>query len=74
MYSPILANPEESVEVEGVAMSLFRRGGLNIVQRFEGNYFTNAARSRITNYLKQEARDYVYTLVYPEEYRRVHSD
>ena len=30
----------------------------------EGNYFTNVARSRIT---KQEARDYVYTFMHPEE-------
>jgi len=34
----------------------------------EGNYFTNAARSRITTNLEQDVRDYVYTFMYPEEY------
>ena len=35
----------------------------------KGNYFINAARSRIINNLKQEIRaDYVYTLMYPDEY------
>ena len=28
----------------------------------------DAARSRITTNLEQEARDYVYTFMYPEEY------
>jgi len=34
----------------------------------EGNYFTNAARSRISTNLKQEFGDYVETPMYPEEY------
>jgi len=33
----------------------------------KGNYFTNAARSRITTNLEQEVRDYAYTFMYPEE-------
>ena len=39
-----------------------------MAQLLEGNYFTNAARSRIATNLKQEVRDYVYTFMYPEEY------
>jgi len=33
----------------------------------KGNYFTNAAGSRITTNLEQEVRDYAYTFMYPEE-------
>ena len=39
-----------------------------IAQLLEGNYFTHAARSRITTNLEQEVRDYVYTFMYPDEY------
>ena len=42
--------------------------GPYIAQLLEGNYFSNAARSRITTNLQQEVRDYVYTFMYPEEY------
>ena len=68
MYPPSLAVPEEFIKVEDVATSLFRRDGPYISQLLEGNYFSNAARSRITTNLPQEVRDYVYTFVYPEEY------
>ena len=46
----------------------FRRDGPYIAQLLEGNYFSNAARSRITTNLQQKVRDYVYTFMYPEEY------
>jgi len=58
---------EECIKVEDVAMSLFRRDGPNIAQLLKGNYFTNAARSRITTNLEKEVRDYAYTFMYPEE-------
>ena len=45
-----------------------RRDAPYIAQLLEGNYFSNAARSRITTNLQQEDRDYVYTFMYPEEY------
>ena len=53
---------------EDVATLLFGRDGPYIAQLLEGNYFSNAARSRITTNLQQEVRDYVYTFMYPEEY------
>ena len=59
---------EECLKVEDVATSIFRRDGPYIAQLVEGNYFTNAARSRITTNLEREVRDYVYTFMYPEEY------
>ena len=70
MHPPRLAVPEEYVKVEDVATSLFRRDRLYIVQILEENYFTNAARKRITtNPLStEEARDYFYTFMHPEEY------
>jgi len=68
VYPPRTAVPEECLKVEDVATSLFRRDGPYIAQLLEGNYFTNAARSRITTNLEREVRDYVYTFMYPEEY------
>ena len=68
VYPPRTAVPEEGIKVEDVATSLLRRDRPYIAQLFEGNYFTNAARSRITTILEQEVRDYVYTFMYPEEY------
>ena len=68
VYLPSLAVPEECIKVDAAATSLFRRDGPYITQLFEGNYFSNAARSRITTNLQQEVRDYVYTFMYPEEY------
>ena len=50
------------------ATSLFRQDGPYIAQLLEGNYFSNAAKSRITTNLQQEVREYVYTFMYPEEY------
>jgi len=32
----------------------------------KGNYFTNAARSRVTTNLEQEVRDYACTFMYTE--------
>ena len=57
----------EGFKVEDVATLVFRRDGPYIAQLLEGNYFSNAARSRITTNLQQEVRDYVF-LMYPEEY------
>ena len=68
VYPPGTAVPEECLKVEDVATSIFRRDGPYIAQLLEGNYFTNAARSRITTNLEREVRDYVYTFMYPEEY------
>ena len=68
MYPPSLAVPEECIKVEDVATLVFRRDGPYIAELLEGNYFSNAARSRITTYLQQEVRDFVYTFMYPEEY------
>ena len=68
VYPPSLAVPEECIKVEDVATLVFRRDGPYIAQLLEGNYFSNAARSRITTNLQQEVRDYVYTFMYPEEY------
>ena len=51
--------------MHAAATSLFRRDGPYIAQLLEGNYFSNAARSRITTNLQQEVRDYVYTFMYP---------
>ena len=48
MHPPSLAFPEKYVKVEDVASSLFRRDRLYIVQLLEENYFTSAARKRIT--------------------------
>lgn len=62
VYPPRLAVPEECIEVEDVATSLFRRDGPCIAQLLEGNYFTKECCK------KQEVRDYVYTFMYPEEY------
>ena len=70
MCLPSLAVPEECIKVDAAATSLFRRDGPYITQLFEGNYFSNAARSRITTNLQQEVRDYVYTFMYPEEYTK----
>ena len=39
----------------------------NIAQLLKWNYFTNAARSRITTNLEQEVRDYACTFMYPDE-------
>ena len=50
------------------ATSLFRQDGPCIAQLLEGNYFSNAAKSRITTNLQQEVKEYVYTFMYPEEY------
>ena len=69
---PSLAVPEECIKVDAAATSLFRRDGPYITQLFEGNYFSNAARSRITTNLQQDVRDYVYTFMYPAW--RVHFD
>ena len=66
VYPPSLL--EECIKVEDVATSVFRRDGPYIAQLLEGNYFSNAARSRITTNLQQEVRDYVDTFMYPEEY------
>ena len=68
VYLPSLAVPEECIKVEDVATLVFRRDVPYIAQLLEGNYFSNAARSRITTNLQQEVRDYVYTFMYPEEY------
>ena len=68
MYPPSLAVSEECIKVEDVATLLFGRDGPYIAQLLEGNYFSNAARSRITTNLQQEVRDYAYTFMYPEEY------
>ena len=67
MCPPRAAVPEECIKVEDFATSLFRRDGLYIAQLLKGNYFTNAARSRITTNLEQEVRDYACTFMYPEE-------
>ena len=56
------------IKGEDVATSVYRRDGPYIAQFLEGNYFSNAARNRITTNLQQEVRDYVYTFMYPEEY------
>ena len=48
VHPPSLAVPETCVKVEDVATSLFRRDRLYIVQLLEENYFTSAARKRIT--------------------------
>ena len=63
-----LAVPEECIKVEDVATLVFRRDGQYIAQLLGGNYFSNAARSRIATNLQQEVRDYVYTFMYSEEY------
>ena len=68
MYPPSLAISEEGIKVKDVATLLFGRDGPYIAQLLEGNYFSNAARSRITTNLQQEVRDYVYTFMDPEEY------
>ena len=68
VYPPSLAVLEECIKVEDVATLLFGRDGPYIAQLLEGNYFSNAARSRITTNLQQEVRDHVYTFMYPEEY------
>ena len=68
VYPPSLAVPEECIKVEDVATLVFRRDGPYIAQLLGGNYFSNAARSRIATNLQQEVRDYVYTFMYPEEY------
>ena len=61
-------------KVEDVATLLFRLDGPYIAQLLEGNYFSNAARSRITTNLQQEVtRDYVYPFMYPEEYTQTES-
>ena len=39
-----------------------------MAQLWEGNYFTNATRCKITTNLKQEVSDYVSHFMYPEEY------
>ena len=56
------------IKVVDAATSLFRQDGPCIAQLLEGNYFSNAAKSRITTNLQQEEREYVYTFMYPEEY------
>ena len=56
-----LAVPKEFIKIEDVATSLFRRDGPYIAQLLEGNYFSNAARSRITTINH-------YTFMCPEEY------
>ena len=66
VHPPSQAVPEECVKVQDVA-TLLRRDRPYIVQLLEVNFFTNAARSRITTNPKQEVRDYVYTFMYPEE-------
>ena len=48
--------------------SLFIQDGQYIAQLLERNYFTYAARSRITTNFKQEVRDYVYNFMCPEEH------
>ena len=63
-----LAVPKKGINVEEVVTSLFRQDGQYIAHLLEGNYFTNAARSRITTNFKQEVRDYVYNFMCPEEY------
>ena len=68
VYPPSLAVPEECIKVENVATLVFRRDGPYIAQLLEGNYFSNATRSRITTNLQQEVRDYVYAFRYPEKY------
>ena len=68
VYPPSLAVPEECIKVEDVATLVFRRDGPYIAQLLEGNYFRNAARSRITTNLQHDVRDYVYTFMYPKEY------
>ena len=60
VYPPSLAVSKECIKVEDVATLLFGRDGPYIAQLLEGNYFSNAARSRITTNLQQEVRDYVY--------------
>ena len=65
----LLAWPSRKcIKVVDAATSLFTQDGPYIAQLLEGNYFSNAARSRITTNLQQEVRDYVYTFIYPEEY------
>ena len=61
VFSHSLVVPEGCIKVEDVATSLFRRDWPYIAHLLEGNYFRNAARSRITTNLQQEVRDYVYT-------------
>jgi len=73
VYPPRTAVPEECLKVEDVVTSIFRRDGPYIAQLLEGNYFTNAARSRITTNLEREVRNYVYTFMYPEEYTLMES-
>ena len=47
--------------------------GPYIAQLLEGNYSSNAARSRITTNLQQEVRDYVYRYMYPKKYTLIES-
>ena len=47
---------------------LFRWDGPYIAQLLKENHFSNDWRSRITTKRQQEARDYVYTFMIPEEY------
>lgn len=55
-YPSRLAVPEECIKDNDVATLLFRRDGPYIEKLLEGNYFTNAARSRITtNLLSRES-------------------
>ena len=68
MCPPSLTVPEEYIKIEDVVTSLLGRDGPYIAQLVEGNYFSNAARSRITNNHPQEVRRYVYTFMFPEEY------
>ena len=68
VYHPSLAVPEERLEKLRMLPLLFRQNGPYIAQFLEGNYFTNAAKRRITTNLKQEIKDYVHTQLYPEEY------
>ena len=48
----LLASPaRKSNKIENIATSLFRQDGPYIAQLLEMNYFTNAARSRISDFL-----------------------
>ena len=61
VHPPSLAVPEEYIKVEDVATLLFRRDSLHIVQVLEKNYFTNAARKRITANLLSRKPETMFT-------------
>ena len=68
LYPPSLTIPEACVNVEDVATLLFKRDAPCIAYLLQGNYFSNAAGSRMLTNLEPDVRDRVYCILYPEDY------